>query len=61
MNVKEFVGLTLEDAKTLAESKEMKFRITSKDGVPFIGTCDFWINRVNVGIVDNKVIHATLG
>ena len=61
MDTNQFIGLISEDAEILAKSKQLKFRVVSKDGIQSNSTFDFLLNRINVSIVNNKVIRAAIG
>lgn len=51
-----YVGLSYEEARKLAlESGWRRTRIRSLDGVPQMGTADYWPNRLNFSVDDGKV------
>lgn len=53
-----YVGLTLEEARGLAESEGRRHRLVSLDGVPFPVTKDYWPDRVNFTVVSGLVTEA---
>lgn len=61
MNPELFIGLTVQEAKELAETNNIKFRITVQDERPFIITTDFLTNRINVEVKKGKVVRANFG
>ena len=62
LDIKDFIGITLDEAMQLATSKNMTIRVVKKDdGVSFVRTFDFVTSRVNVEIVKNKVVIAAIG
>jgi len=61
MNTEEFIGLTLEEALKLASSKKLKFRVVKEDSKVFVGSYDFFTDRVNVEIEKGKIVQAGIG
>ena len=57
----DLIGLTEEDAVNKVAGAGMKCRIRSRDGNPFIGTCDYRLDRFNLTIEKNLVTKASLG
>ena len=53
------IGLTYDEAAQ--KYPEMRIRIRKEDGVPFMGTCDFRRDRINVEIVEGKIVAASMG
>lgn len=61
INLKNLIGLTLEQAEVIIKSASMKPRLKSKDGQHFIVTMDLRNDRVNLTVVNNLVTKATIG
>jgi len=55
------VGLTETEAKAKIEAVGFRFRITARDGVPFMGTRDYRLDRVNLVVEKEKVTKAYVG
>ena len=60
-NVEGFIGLSLDEVKKLAESKNMKIRVAKQDKKAFFLTFDFLTNRINLYMENGKVIQAGIG
>lgn len=54
-------GLSLEEAEKLVETNNGEIRVSSEDGVGRIMIANFQTNRVNLDIVNNKVVKAHIG
>lgn len=54
-------GLSLEEADKLIETNKGITRISSEDGIQRIMIANFETNRVNLDIVNNKVVKAHIG
>lgn len=54
-------GLSLEEADKLIETNKGIARISSEDGIQRILIANFETNRVNLDIVNNKVVKAHIG
>lgn len=50
------IGKTVEEARQELEPKGNTVRVVSKDGQPMMVTMDYRENRLNVEIVDNKIV-----
>ncbi len=61
MDIEKLIGMTYDDANGLAESYGYTIRVRSRDGEALFGTQDIRHNRINVGLVDNKVVSVKLG
>jgi len=62
MNIEEIlIGETKFQAKRIAEYNNYELRVVSEDGVDFIVTADFRVDRVNVELSDGNVIKAYVG
>lgn len=59
--VYDVIGQTKVEAKKIIESRQLKSRVTSEDGMQFMGTADFRIDRINLEILDGKVADARVG
>lgn len=58
----DLIGETEERAKELIrEISGIDYRVTRRDGQPFIVTCDFKTNRINLVIENNLVTGAGVG
>ena len=53
----EIIGKTENEAKTLLLEQGQTLRVIEKDGEPYIFTADYWDNRVNVKVEENKVLE----
>jgi hypothetical protein len=56
-----YVGLTEADAKKLAEFNGRRFRVAARDGVAMFLTRDIYPSRINVSLVDGKVVEVRFG
>ena len=62
MNIEEIlIGETKFQAKRISEYNNYELRVVSEDGVDFIVTADFRVDRVNVELSDGNVIKAYVG
>ena len=62
MNIEEIlIGETKFQAKRISEYNNYELRVVSEDGVYFIVTADFRVDRVNVELSDGNVIKAYVG
>lgn len=52
-------GLTIEEAKSIYPS--LTFRTIEKDGVSYIVTMDFRMDRVNVKIENDIIVETSFG
>ncbi|BDS05728.1 hypothetical protein NT6N_07680 [Oceaniferula spumae] len=57
----DFVGLTLEKAKTLAEQHKIDFRVIMVDGQPRPATTDLRPDRYNFAVEKGKITKVTKG
>lgn len=55
------VGKMKNEAITIITSAGCIMRVVSEDGLQFIGTADHIMNRINVELVDGKVIGVYVG
>lgn len=55
------IGKSEAESRKIVEENGYTFRVTAKDGVNYIVTCDFDTNRVNVVLVNNIIIESYLG
>jgi hypothetical protein len=53
------IGLTYDQA--VKKYPKMRIRIRKEDGVPFMGTCDFRLDRINVEILNGKIVASSMG
>lgn len=62
MNIEEIlIGENKFQAKRIAKYNGYEFRIVREDGVDYAITDDFKINRVNVELINDKIIKAHVG
>lgn len=54
-------GKTLKDATALVEEAGGSVRVTRRDGVAYVVTCDYRTDRYNLYLVDGKVTGYTVG
>ncbi len=57
----EFVGLDFEEVKLKLFEREINYRIVRRDGKPYIVTCDYNPERVNIELENNIVINIYTG
>lgn len=57
----EVIGMEKQAAIDLIKGQGLKVRIKSEDGVPFVGTCDYRTDRLNLHITDGKVTSVSKG
>ena len=57
----DFEGLSEKEAGTLAEKRDLKHRVTERDGQPLPATRDFRPDRVNFSVKAGKVISVSRG
>lgn len=55
------LGLTEGDAVAKLKAAGLKVRVVGRNGVPFAHTMDYWRDRVNLVIADDKVTKASIG
>jgi len=55
--MKELIGKTFEEAKSIASSKGYYLRIVWQDGVSFFGTCDWDESRIDIYVKNNIIIN----
>lgn len=55
------VGMSLDDAQQAAEDAELTLRVVSTDGEAAAVTQDYRTDRINVEVVDDEVVAATVG
>jgi hypothetical protein len=55
------VGQPEATAVELLKNNGWKVRITVRDGEPFIGTCDFRDDRVQLQVRDGKITKISIG
>ena len=57
----QLIGLSETEAKEIAIRNGYAFRVTRKDAVNYVITCDFRTFRINVEIDDEKVSKVDFG
>lgn len=57
----ELLGLSEGEAKRMITGSNRKYRISRRDGIPYILTRDYKVGRVNLGIEKGKVVAAYKG
>ena len=53
------IGKTYEEAKELCDGYIL--RLTNKDGVSYIVTCDLRLDRINLELLDDKIVRSSIG
>jgi hypothetical protein len=61
LEVSKLVGKTEAEARALIERAGLRVRISGRDGEHYILTMDYWIDRVNLYIENDKVVEAKIG
>ena len=61
VDLKEIIGMKLEDVQNLLTKERRKFRIMSLNGVSLFGTSDFKPSRVNLTVSKDIVTSYSLG
>ena len=51
----DIIGKELSEAQNHLEKHGKIMRVIEQDSKPFLGTTDYWANRVNVKVSDGKV------
>jgi len=59
--VAKLTGKSFSVAKKVIVLADMTYRITSKDGEQYMGTCEFRPDRINLHIVNDLVTKASIG
>lgn len=59
--VEDIIGMTLEDAYVHAKKGGFDYRIVQKDGVSFIITCDYRLDRMNFVVENDIVVECSFG
>lgn len=57
----DFIGLSIDEAKALAEKRGQPHRVTSIDGNPRMATADFVPDRLNFEIENGRVVAVKRG
>lgn len=57
----ELIGMSKQDAIELAKARNVTMRIVVENGEHFMVTDDYWMNRLNIEIKDNKVVKVSRG
>ena len=52
----EWIGLTIKEAIEKAEAWGFNYRIVEENGRPLMVTSDIKANRINLRLMDNKVV-----
>lgn len=55
------IGKTELEARKLVNLWGLSCRVSNKDGIAIVGTCDFKLSRINLEVKNNKVIDAYRG
>jgi len=56
-----YIGLPLEEARALAEERELPHRVTREDGESLPATTDFRPERLNFQVEDGEVVGVSRG
>ena len=57
----QMIGMTIDEATSLAEGSQLIVRIVEQDGESFMVTMDFRTNRVNLVIENGVVTRVSVG
>ena len=57
MDTDQLIGLTIEQARTVAAENKRSIRIRREDGKSYIGTDDFDGERINVEVREGRVVE----
>jgi len=61
-DIKNLIGMSEAEAEAGLKSEDgMSFRVRSKDGQEFMATMDYDEKRVNLDIIDGKVVNYSVG
>jgi len=55
--LKDFIGITIEEARVLAESMDRPARTTQEDGECFAVTLDFVPQRLNFAVEEGVIVY----
>jgi len=55
------VGKSYSEAESLCKEHKIALRIRSRNGVSYMGTCDYRVDRINVDVDDNQIVTASIG
>jgi hypothetical protein len=61
MTREEYIGLTLEEARKLANENKRPHRVVEVDGTSMIVTSDLVIDRINFQVKENKIVSVYNG
>ena len=53
------IGKTYEEAQELCDG--YRLRVTNKDGVAYVVTCDLRLDRINLELLDDKIVRSSIG
>lgn len=59
--LKDVIGLPEEEVRAGVKEAGGLFRVRSRDGQRYMGTCDLRMDRLNVHVVDGVVTEANYG
>lgn len=55
------IGLTKQEASTICKSNGFTMRVTQKDDVNYIVTCDLRFDRINIELKNDLVVSCSVG
>jgi hypothetical protein len=61
MSYAHLIGQDYEKVTAELQASNTPWRLTYKDGEAYFGTCDYVINRVNLGVTNGKVKSVSMG
>jgi hypothetical protein len=61
MELNTVVGMDEDEAFALLKRENITYRIRSRNGEPYMGTCDYRLDRLNLTIIDGIVTSVTFG
>lgn len=61
INTEVLIDKTLEEATNIITNNGYRLRIVKKDGVPFVITRDYRLDRINLELENDKVVKTSIG
>ncbi len=61
LNCENVIGMTFESAQEIAKQENSSLRLLKEDGENMKGICNFDMSRINVEVIDGKIVRAYLG
>lgn len=54
-------GKSIQEAEKLTAERGLTLRVIAEDGIPYAATCDYRLDRINVELIDSRVVNASIG